>query len=156
MNYTTVCWMFYSGQWLRGILTLTYILLIFQEQSQGYPALLSIICQMNQVNNQAILFLINERAIIESLTEHFLVTIQATVLTVLDHHVNWLETQPFTLVKVCLMWLYGLTTCFTIASLKDSCIIYLGAMDLCITHRRGEASSSWHHILHSKIGKTVC
>ena len=84
-------------------MTLTYILLIFQEQSRGSPALLSIICQMNQVNNQAILFLMNERAMIELLPKHFLVTIQATVLTVLDHHVNWLETQPFTLLKVCLM-----------------------------------------------------
>ncbi|CAB4006390.1 gem-associated 2-like isoform X1 [Paramuricea clavata] len=60
------------------------------EHSGGTPALLSIICQMNQ----------------------------STVLTVLDHHVGWLETQPFTLLQG--QWIHALLTAVEKPLLPDT------------------------------------
>ena len=60
------------------------------ENSGGTPALLSTICQMNQ----------------------------SAVLTVLDHHVNWLETQSFTLLQG--QWIYALLTAVEKPLLPDT------------------------------------
>ncbi|XP_028414482.1 gem-associated protein 2-like isoform X2 [Dendronephthya gigantea] len=61
-----------------------------EEDNSGTPALLSIICQMNQ----------------------------STVLMVLDHHINWLKRQPFTVLQG--QWIYALLTAIEKPLLPDS------------------------------------